>query len=144
MGTLLTHLDFALGWLTNDWMALYILNSGGLHKVCYLGRAPSSPNSFTLGWLTRGLHRWNSTSSWFNYLPAADKRSATLAPLNFTLGYSHTTSATCYLPPLNFTLGWLTKGMHRWNGTFVLKIIPLGGSQRVYIGFRLTYCHAGI
>ena len=30
-----------------------------------------------------------------------------------------------------FTLGWLTKGLRRWNVTFLVEILPSGGSQKV-------------
>ena len=34
-------------------------------------------------------------------------------------GYAKYAPLDWHLPPLNFNLGWLTKGMRRWNGTFL-------------------------
>ena len=35
------------------------------------------------------------------------------------------------LLPLSFNLARLTKGLQRWNGSFLFKILPSGGSQKV-------------
>ena len=35
------------------------------------------------------------------------------------------------LLPLSFYLARLTKGLQRWNGSFLFKILPSGGSQKV-------------
>lgn len=37
------------------------------------------------------------------------------------------------LPPLNCTVGWLTKGMLRWNGTYLPPNFPSGGSQKAML-----------
>ena len=42
------------------------------------------------------------------------------------------------LLPLSFNLARLTKGLQRWNGSFLFKMLPSGGSQKVcYLGLAL-------
>ena len=73
------------------------------------------------------MHRCNGTFLLQNYLRVLTKVCERYAPLEW------------HLPPLNFTLERLTKGMRRWNGTFLPYILQSGGSQNKvrYLGILL-------
>ena len=76
---------------------------------------------FIPGWLTKGLLRGKSSST-LGLL--TKQRPATLE---------------WQLLPLSFNLARLTKGVQRWNGSFLFKILPSGGSQKVcYLGMALS------
>ena len=79
------------------------------HKRRALLERHLPPKMFTLGWLTKGMHRWNGT--FLGWPTNAHKR---YAPLEW------------HLPPLHFTRGWSQKV----NGTFLLYILPSGSSQK--------------
>ena len=85
-------------------------HSVAYHPAQIFGRVPRLPGA----WL-----RWSGIWAGAKAARCMVRLEWELALLNVILGM-HRLAHQKYAPPLNFTPGWLSKGMRRWNGSFLI------------------------